>query len=118
MLPDTSNCVADHNDELSKDSVIDYVRESDEESVPISCNRARAKGVRKCKHVSGTEKLPEFLYIATCNVCPWRCQNPLRINGNPITGKSFIVFAGKRNVSLDKAKKTPFLWKVWIHSDV
>ena len=26
MLPDTSTCVADHNDELSKDSVIDYVR--------------------------------------------------------------------------------------------
>ena len=34
MLPDTSTCVADHNDEPSKDSVIDYVRESDEESVP------------------------------------------------------------------------------------
>ena len=50
MLTDTSTCVADHNDELSKDSVIDYVRESDEESVPISCDRARAKGVRKCKH--------------------------------------------------------------------
>ena len=26
MLPDTSTCVADHNDELSKDCVIDYVR--------------------------------------------------------------------------------------------
>ena len=26
ILPDTSTCVADHNDELSKDSVIDYVR--------------------------------------------------------------------------------------------
>ena len=26
MLPDTSTCVADHNDKLSKDSVIDYVR--------------------------------------------------------------------------------------------
>ena len=26
MLADTSACVADHNDELSKDSVIDYVR--------------------------------------------------------------------------------------------
>ena len=59
----------------------------------------------------GTEKLPEFLYIATCNVCPWRSQNPLRINGDPITGNSFIVFAGKRNVSLDKAKKTLFCGK-------
>ena len=63
MLPDTSACVADHNDKLSKVSAIDYVRESDEESVPISCDRARAKGVRKCKQVMlpGTETLPEFL---------------------------------------------------------
>ena len=31
MLPDTSTCVADHNDELSKDSAIDYVRKTDED---------------------------------------------------------------------------------------
>ena len=43
MLPDTSTCVADHNDELSKDSVIDYVRKTDEESEPISCDRGRAE---------------------------------------------------------------------------
>ena len=41
MLPELSTCVADHNDELSKDSVIDYVRITDEESVPISCDRAQ-----------------------------------------------------------------------------
>ena len=51
MLPDTSTGVADHNDELSKDSVIDYVRKTDKESVPISYDRARAdhEAVRKCK---------------------------------------------------------------------
>ena len=49
-LLDTSTCVADHNDELSKDSVIDYVRKTDKESVPISYDRARAEAVRKCKH--------------------------------------------------------------------
>ena len=49
MLPDTSTCVADHNDELSKDSVIDYVRKTDENSVPNSCDRARAEAVRKHK---------------------------------------------------------------------
>ena len=59
-LPDTSICVADHNDELSKDSVIDYVRKTDKESVPISYDRARAEAVRKCKHAPwhGTENLP------------------------------------------------------------
>ena len=36
MLPDASTCVADQNDELSKDSVIDYVRKTDGEFVPIS----------------------------------------------------------------------------------
>ena len=50
ILPDTSTCGADHNDELSKDSVIDYVRKTDEESVPISRDRAGAQFVRKCKH--------------------------------------------------------------------
>ena len=57
MLPGTSTCVADHNDELSKDSVIDYVRKTDKESVPISYDRSRAEAVRKCKH-AGTENLP------------------------------------------------------------
>ena len=32
MLPGTSTCVVDHNEELSKDSVTDYV--TDEKSVP------------------------------------------------------------------------------------
>ena len=31
MLPDGRICVADQNDELLKDSVIDYVRKTDEE---------------------------------------------------------------------------------------
>ena len=56
MLPDTSTCVADHNDELSKDSVIDYVRKTDKESVPISYDRARAEAVRKCKHAPRLEQ--------------------------------------------------------------
>ena len=45
MLPDTSTCVVDHNEELSKDSVTDYVTKTDEKSVPISCDRARAEAV-------------------------------------------------------------------------
>ena len=45
MLPDTSTCVVDHNEELSKDSVTDYVTKTAEESVPISCDRARAEAV-------------------------------------------------------------------------
>ena len=31
-------------------SVIDYVRKTDEESVPISSDRERAESVQKCKH--------------------------------------------------------------------
>ena len=45
MLPDTSTCVVDHNEELSKDSVTDYVTKTDEKSVPISCDTARAEAV-------------------------------------------------------------------------
>ena len=40
-----STCVVDHNEELSKDSVTDYVTKTDEKSVPISCERARAEAV-------------------------------------------------------------------------
>ena len=40
MLPDASMCVADHNNELSKESAIDYVRKTDEESIPMSSDRA------------------------------------------------------------------------------
>ena len=45
MLPDTSTCVVDHNEELSKDSVTNCVTKTDEKSVPISCDRARAAAV-------------------------------------------------------------------------
>ena len=45
MLPDTSTCVVDHDEELLKDSVTDYVTKADEKSVPISCDRARAEAV-------------------------------------------------------------------------
>ena len=31
-------------------SIIDYVRKTDEESVPISSDRARAEPTQKCKH--------------------------------------------------------------------
>ena len=38
MLPDTSTCVVDHNEELSKDSVTDYVTKTDEKSLPCTCS--------------------------------------------------------------------------------
>ena len=44
MLPDTT-CEVDHNEELSKDSVTDYVTKTDEKSVPISRDRARTEAV-------------------------------------------------------------------------
>ena len=39
MLPDTGTCLADQKD-LLKVLVIDYVRKTDEKSVPISSDRA------------------------------------------------------------------------------
>ena len=53
MLPDTSTCVVDHNKGPSKDSVSDYVTKTDEKSVLISCDRARAE--------AGTENLPGLI---------------------------------------------------------
>ena len=55
MLPDTSTCVVDHNERPSKDSVTGYVKKTDEKSVPISCDRARAE------MLSGTENLPGLI---------------------------------------------------------
>ena len=52
MLPDTSTCVVDHNEGLSKDSVTDYVTKTDEKSVPISCDRERAEQALSSHHVS------------------------------------------------------------------
>ena len=46
MLPDTSTCVVDYNDELSKDSVIDYATKIDEESVPIALRQSKGWGQR------------------------------------------------------------------------
>ena len=57
MLPDTSTCVVDHNEGLSKDSVTDYVTKTDEKSVPISWDRERAEAV----HAPGTENLPGLI---------------------------------------------------------
>ena len=68
MLPDTSTCVADHKDKLSKDSVIDYVRESDEESVPISCDEQALRAFANANMLPGMENLPEFL-IRKCRAC-------------------------------------------------
>ena len=68
MLPDTSTCVADHNDELSKDSFIDYVRKTDEGSVPISCDRARAEAVRKCKHAPRDREPSRIPYQKTSSL--------------------------------------------------
>ena len=58
MLPDTSTCVVDHNKALSKDSVTDYVTKTDEKSVPISCDRARAEARYM---LPGTENLPGLI---------------------------------------------------------
>ena len=55
MLPDTSTCVVDHNEGPLKDSVTDYVKKTDEKSVPISCDRARAE------MLPGTENLPGLI---------------------------------------------------------
>ena len=58
MLPDISTCVVDHNKGLSKDSVTDYVTKTDEKSVLISCDRARAEA----RHMlPGTENLPGLI---------------------------------------------------------
>ena len=53
MLPDTSTCVADHNDELSKDSVIYYER----------------KLMRNPYQSPAIENLPEFLYTRRRRAC-------------------------------------------------
>ena len=68
MLPNTSTCVVDRNDELSKDSVIDYVRKTDKESVPISCNRARAEAVCKCKHAPRDREPSRIPYKKTSSL--------------------------------------------------
>ena len=84
MLPDTSTCVADHNDELSKDSVIDYVRKTDKESVHAPWDREpsripykktsslfhKDKVIRKCmvhylkKNVPSSSELRKCLSLA------------------------------------------------------
>ena len=42
--------------------VIDYVRKTDEESVPISSDRARAESVQKCKHARRDREPSRILY--------------------------------------------------------
>ena len=59
ILPDTSNCVVDKNDEPSKDLVIDYLRKMGEESIPISSDRARAESIPKYKERSFHNPLQE-----------------------------------------------------------
>ena len=68
MLPDTSTCVVDYNDKLSQDLVIDYVRKTDEESVPISCDRARAEAVRKSKHAPWDREPSRIPYKKTSSL--------------------------------------------------
>ena len=50
MLPDTSACVVDHDEELSKDSVTDYVTKTDEIE----------QGLRQYM-LPWTENLPELI---------------------------------------------------------
>ena len=57
MLPDTSTCVVDHNEGLSKDSVTYYVTKTDEKSIPMSCDRARAEAI----HAPRIENLPGLI---------------------------------------------------------
>ena len=66
--PDTSTCVADHNEKLSKDLVFDYIRKTDEESVPISCDRARSESVHKCKHAPRDREPSRFPYKKTSSL--------------------------------------------------
>ena len=42
--------------------VVDYVRKTDEESVPISSDRARAGCVQKCKHARRDREPSRILY--------------------------------------------------------
>ena len=42
--------------------VVDYVRKTDEESVPISSDRARAVCVQKCKHARRDREPSRILY--------------------------------------------------------
>ena len=43
-------------------SVIDYVRKTDEESVPISSDRARSESVHKCKDARRDREPSRILY--------------------------------------------------------
>ena len=52
MLPDTSTCVVDHDEELSKDSVTDYVNPYQSPVIE--------QGLRQCM-LPGTENLPRLI---------------------------------------------------------
>ena len=48
--------------------IIDHVRKTDEESVPISCDRARAEAVRKCKHAPRDREPSKIPYKKTSSL--------------------------------------------------
>ena len=68
MLLDTSTCVADHNDELSKDSVNEYVAKLMRNPYLIFHDRARAESVRKCKHPPWDREPSRIPYNKTSNL--------------------------------------------------
>ena len=61
MLPDTSTCVADHNDELSKDSVIDCVRKLMRNPYQSPAIEQGLSPFANANMLRGTENVPEFL---------------------------------------------------------
>ena len=99
MLPDTSTCVVDHNDELSKDSVIDYVTKTDEESVPISCDRASADAVRKCKHAPRDREPFRILYKKTSSL----------FHKDKVIRKCLVRYLKKNVLSSSELRKCLFL---------
>ena len=48
--------------------VIDYVRKTDEESVPISSDRAREESVQECKHARLDSEPSRILYKKAANL--------------------------------------------------
>ena len=49
-------------------SVIDYVRKTDEESVPISSDRAREESVQECKHARPDSEPSRIPYKKAANL--------------------------------------------------
>ena len=69
MLPDTSICVVDHNDELSKDSIIDYVRKLMRNPYQSPAIEQGLNPFANANILPGSENVPEFLYTRKHRAC-------------------------------------------------